>query len=122
MTWRSLREEGAESLQPLGRSLEEIAAKLGVGTPKRTGAVLSSWEGVVGPTIGRHARPVTITDEVLVVVVDSPAWATEMRISGRQLLEALERETGMPMPRRLVVQLEPPVHASGERGGKGGRV
>jgi predicted nucleic acid-binding Zn ribbon protein len=66
------------------------------------GAVFGRWEEIVGPTVAAHVRPLRATAEALVVAVDHPAWATQVRSLGPTLLAQIEREAGVA-PARLEV-------------------
>jgi predicted nucleic acid-binding Zn ribbon protein len=48
--------------------------------------LFSRWEAVVGPEIAQHAEPRSVRDGVLVLVVDQPAWATQLRYLVPELL------------------------------------
>ena len=72
--------------RPVRDSLEGLARRLGAPTASALGAVFSRWEEAVGPTIAAHARPVSLTDGVLVVAVDQPGWATQLRYLSTDLL------------------------------------
>jgi predicted nucleic acid-binding Zn ribbon protein len=41
--------------------------------------VFGRWEELVGPGIAAHAKPVSLRRGVLLVEVDSNAWATQLR-------------------------------------------
>ena len=56
--------------------------------------VLEWWETAVGEHIAAHARPRRLTDGVLLVEVDDPAWATQLTYVRRTLLEQLNASLG----------------------------
>lgn len=68
-------------------------------------AVFSRWEEIAGPTVSRHVRPVRLAGEVLVVAVDQPAWATQVRTLASTLLSRVGEVTGTA-PERLEVRVE----------------
>jgi len=43
------------------------------------GGVFGRWEATVGATIAAHVQPVRLDGTRLVVEVDDPAWATQLR-------------------------------------------
>jgi predicted nucleic acid-binding Zn ribbon protein len=71
-----------------------VAAHLGVPAPDVLGAVFAHWEQVVGPSVAAHSKPVTLRDGVLVVAVDQPAWATQLRYLQADLLRRLGEAAG----------------------------
>lgn len=67
----------------------------GNGTSSRVvGGVFSQWEEAVGATIAAHARPVQLTAGRLLVEVDEPGWATQLRYLETELLARLETAAG----------------------------
>ena len=52
-----------------------------------------------------HVRPIRLDNESLVVTVDHPAWATQVRSLGDELLDRVVEETGAPRPGRLEVRV-----------------
>lgn len=79
---------------PLGDALAEVTRDLGLGDARTVGALVRQWEAVVGESIARHARPVRLRDGVLVVEVDGPAWATQLRYLSTDLSTRLNEALG----------------------------
>jgi len=67
------------------------------------GTVFSRWEELVGPSVARHTKPLRIGSGTLVVEVDQPAWATQLRILAPGILARLTERTGEPIERLDVV-------------------
>jgi predicted nucleic acid-binding Zn ribbon protein len=60
------------------------------GTGARSLAgVFGRWEDAVGPQVAAHARPAALVDGRLVVEVDHPTWATQLRFLEAELLARL---------------------------------
>lgn len=100
---------------PLRASLEEAVARLGHARRRREapapsagllGAVFSRWEEMVGPRLAGHVRPLEVSGDVLVVAVDQPAWATQVRLLGPQLLARVAEVAGTA-PTGLDVRVRP---------------
>ena len=49
----------------------------------------TDWDELVGARLAAHTRPVGLRDGVLVVGVEDPAWATEIRFLAPTLVERL---------------------------------
>jgi len=79
-------------VRPLQESLAEVAADLRLDAPDVLAAVLSRWSLVVGEAVAAHTRPRTLREGVLVVEVDTPAWATQFRYLENALLKRLGRK------------------------------
>lgn len=58
------------------------------------GGVFGRWAEVVGEAVATHVTPLKADGDVLVVQVDEPAWATQLKFLEEGLLERLATETG----------------------------
>ena len=117
---------------PVGESLDEVVAGLAPGQPwtgraadrdrdggrssgsgpgapapgpsaAALGTVFSRWEQLVGPAVARHTRPLRLEGGTLVVAVDQPAWATQVRVLAPGILARLTERTGERLDRLDVV-------------------
>ena len=66
--------------------------------------MLGSWDTLVGADIAAHCEPRALVDGELLVVAESTAWATQLRLLSRSLLQTLERRLGPGVVTRLRVQ------------------
>jgi predicted nucleic acid-binding Zn ribbon protein len=89
----------------LETSLAALAEQLGVEDTTGLGRLFGSWPAIVGPTMADHVEPVRVDAEVLVVQVDHPAWATQIKGLGDQLLDRIAEKTSLVRPRRLEVRI-----------------
>ena len=89
-TWRALRVPRSEQ-EPLAvsSSLDRLARRLGAPPPSVASAVFARWEEMVGPQVAAHATPRSLRGGVLVIAVDEPAWATQLRMLSADLLARL---------------------------------
>ncbi len=93
-TWQpSTPPPGERDPRRLSELLERTARRLGGPSLGTTSAVFSRWDQVVGPDIAEHARPVSLHDGVLVLAVDHPAWATQLRYMTTELLTRIGEAT-----------------------------
>lgn len=107
MTWRPLPALVAEEEpQRLGHSLDRLARTMGAPRADALAVTFSRWQEVVGEGLAAHARPVAIRDRALVVAVDHPSWATELRWLGPQLLGRLAQVAGHEVATRVEVRVE----------------
>ena len=106
---RRRRQRGVDrGPQPIGSSLDDVVR--GLAPPSRPspsasawGTVFSRWEEVVGPAVARHARPLRLESGLLVVAVDQPAWATQVRALGPRIVAEIAELTGERLERLDVV-------------------
>jgi predicted nucleic acid-binding Zn ribbon protein len=106
-TWKPTpprREE--QEATPLASSLAGELRRLGGPDPVITTAVFAHWEQLVGPALAAHARPLSLRDGVLVVAVDQPAWATQIRFLGADIVARITEATGRSDVTALRVRVE----------------
>ena len=63
------------------------------------GGVFGRWEESVGAAVAAHVQPVKLDGSVLVVEVDDPAWATQIRFLEATLRERLREVAGASVER-----------------------
>ncbi len=73
--------------------------------PRALGRLFAEWSTIVGPAMADHVQPIRVDAEALVVSVDHPAWATQVRRMGDELLDCVVNETGVERPGRLEVRV-----------------
>jgi len=85
--------------KPLSRALDEVLQAIQpTGAPaasaRTVGGVFSRWEDAVGSQIAANARPVRLSDGALIVEVNEPGWATQLRYLEVELLERIAAVAG----------------------------
>jgi hypothetical protein len=86
-TWRPAEPDlGDVDPRPVADSLDRLTKAIGAPRAGVLAALFSGWETVVGREIAQHAEPRSLRDGVLIVVVDQPAWATQLRYLAPELL------------------------------------
>ncbi|HEY2330341.1 MAG TPA: DUF721 domain-containing protein [Acidimicrobiales bacterium] len=78
----------------VGESLDRVTGALGVPSSGTLQVVFSQWDSLVGEVLAAHARPASLREGALVVSVDDPAWATQLRWFQADLLARLEAAVG----------------------------
>lgn len=89
----------------MGASLEEVSKHLGLDDAHAVGRLFARWGEIVGPSLAEHVQPIRIDRERLVVSVDHPAWATQVRHLGTELLDRVTAEAGLERPGRIEVRV-----------------
>ena len=92
--------------RPLDGSLEALSRRLGLEGAVGVGRLFSGWPDIVGEAMAEHVHPVKIDANSLVVTVDHPAWATQVRRLGDTLLDRVAERTGVERPARLEVRVQ----------------
>jgi predicted nucleic acid-binding Zn ribbon protein len=101
--------------RPLTDGLDAVLRSIGsAGSTQHVAGVFGRWADVVGPQVAAHATPVKLDGTTLVVRVDEPGWATQLRYLEATLVERLATVAGVTVER-----IEIRVH--GERPGRRGR-
>jgi predicted nucleic acid-binding Zn ribbon protein len=89
--------------QPLSAELDRLMADLGWAATLPTATVMGAWDEMVGAEVAAHCRPERLVDGELVLVAESTAWATQLRLLTRPLLRRLAEEVGEGVVTRLLV-------------------
>ena len=63
------------------------------------GGVFGRWEHAVGAAVAAHVQPVKLDGTTLVVLVDDPAWATQLKFLESTLRERLLEVAGARIER-----------------------
>lgn len=105
MTW----EPSPESSGPkrIGDALDQVASRLKAPRAKVLAAVFDAWEELVGSVLAAHTTPVRLADGELVVAVDDPAWAAEMRFFSAELINRINAHAEEKAVDRLSVRVRP---------------
>lgn len=81
-----------DSLAAVVRDLRDDPA--GATTVASMGGVFGRWEDAVGAPVAAHVQPVKLDGTRLIVEVDDPAWATQLRFLETTLKERLAAVAG----------------------------
>lgn len=79
-----------------------------------TAKLMGAWDVLVGPEVAAHCRPERLVDGELLLVAESTAWATQLRLLTRPLLRRIAAELGEGVVTRL--QVHGPTAPSWRRG------
>lgn len=88
---------------PLEASLGELVGDRKWGESLRTAGIPARWEQIVGAEIAGHCRPAKLDNGELTCVAESTAWATQIRLLSRTILERISAEVGPDVVRRIRV-------------------
>jgi predicted nucleic acid-binding Zn ribbon protein len=84
----------------MGESLDRVAASLGIDH-----GLLTDWAQLVGPALAEHTRPRGLREGTLIVLVDDPAWATQLRWLEADLVARLNELVGPDRVQRIEVRV-----------------
>jgi predicted nucleic acid-binding Zn ribbon protein len=71
----------------MDRILVPLADSLGLSSDIRLEKLKRNWQAIVGPVNARNTRPNVLENNVLTVLVSSPAWITQARFLTPQFLK-----------------------------------
>jgi predicted nucleic acid-binding Zn ribbon protein len=118
---RRPRRPRREDPQPLRSAIDGLLTDRGWGRAVAAGSVFGRWEQIVGPDVAAHTRPERFSDGELLVIADSTAWATQVRLLAGPLVRRLNEEIGDGSVRRVVVRGPAPPRRMGPLRVRGGR-
>ena len=87
-----------------GQAISRLVAERGWESTTTAAGVLANWAQVVGPEIADHCQPVSLVAGELVLVAESSAWATQLRLLSRTLLARVRDHAGDGVATTVVVR------------------
>jgi predicted nucleic acid-binding Zn ribbon protein len=87
---------GPDARDPVlfGAAIRRLVAERGWEDTTTAAGVLANWDRLVGPEIADHCRPESLIDGVLVLVAESTAWATQLRLMTPAIRGRLREQVG----------------------------
>ncbi len=110
--------------QPLRAALSGLLREQGWEAQAAVGSVFGRWAEIVGADLAAHTRPDRLDGGELVVIADSTAWATQVRLLAGTLISRLNSELGSAAVTRVKVRGPEQPRRPGEwrvRGSRGPR-
>ena len=97
---------GADGRDPVafGAAIRRLVAERGWEDTTTAAGVLANWDRLVGPEIADHCRPAGLVDGELVLVAESSAWATQLRLLTRTMTARLKEQVGEGVVTSIVVR------------------
>ena len=86
-------------------SLDRVMHHLGSPAVETVASVFDRWPALVGEQVASRATPVSLRDGTLVVRVDDPAWATQLRFLEAKVVQGIAAELGPDEVVRLEVRV-----------------
>jgi predicted nucleic acid-binding Zn ribbon protein len=91
----------------VGIPLDRVLRRMGAPSSRTVATVEERWVEVVGESLAAHTRLVRVRDGVIVVAVDDPAWASELRWMGDTLAGRAREVLGDPTIVAIEVRVRP---------------
>ncbi len=103
---RGLPRAGGDARDPMrfGAAIQRLVDERGWQDTTTAAGVLANWDRVVGAEIADHCQPVSLVDGELVVVAESTAWATQLRLLTKTLLVRIKEHAGEGVATKIVVR------------------
>lgn len=96
---------GADDRDPqrLGALVGRLVDDRGWGETVAAASVAARWDAIVGAEIAARCRPESLRETELVLVAESTAWATQLRMLTPKLLARISNELGAGVVTRIRV-------------------
>jgi hypothetical protein len=91
----------------IGDAAALVGDELGLAEPRSFARLVDSWSEVVGDAVAQHSRARGVRNGVLEIVVDAPAWATQLRYLEADLVERASRLVGPGVVSAVRVSVDP---------------
>lgn len=82
--------------QRAGEVFSAVIRRQGWSKNLSVGQIMNAWPELVGPNVAAHTKPVKYDAEACVLIIqsDSTAWATQLRLIQKKILQAITRKVG----------------------------
>lgn len=90
---------------PISNSLDGVVRSLRGPSRSAVSGLFGRWEEAVGAQVAAHVKPVKLDEGVLVVEVDDPAWATQVKFLTSTITQRLAEVAGVRVE-RIEVRVE----------------
>lgn len=104
---------GGDEPVPIGDALAEVGSELGLPDPAVLAVLHARWTELVGENAARHARLRSLREGVLLVAVDAPAWATQLRYLEPDVLRQSAALVGAGAVQKMRVIVDPDAAKTG---------
>jgi predicted nucleic acid-binding Zn ribbon protein len=101
----------------VSESLDAVTGALGAPPSDVMASVFRHWETLVGPEIAAHAAPTSLRGGVLVLAVDQPVWAAQLRYLSDDLQRRIQGVTHSDAVSEIRIRVAGEGRAGGRRGG-----
>ena len=85
----------------LGKVLKKFIASNSIGESITQLELLSHWEDILSPVLCKHAKPIGIKGNELIVEVSSSAWLNELSFLKSELKNRLNKEAGRELIKEI---------------------
>src|SRR3954453_16516629 len=89
--------------QPLGRLVDSLVSAQDWAAHTKVGTGVGRWATLGGPEVAAPWQPQTLTEGELLVVAESTAWATQLRLLAPTILNKLRASVGGDVVTKLRV-------------------
>ena len=94
----------ARDPQSVGGVVDDLVRERNWESALRSAGIPARWQQIVGAEVAEHCHPVKLDGGRLTCVAESTAWATQIRLLSRTLLERITAELGPGVVTALHVQ------------------
>jgi predicted nucleic acid-binding Zn ribbon protein len=94
---------GDRDPQRIGVLVDGVASEGGWEVDLAVGSLAGRWAELVGADVAAHCRPEKFDSGELVLVAESTAWATQLRLLAPTLVSRIAAGVGPDIVRRVVV-------------------
>ena len=88
------RRKKQKELIPLGTVLPNLLKSIRTGSDAQLVEVWELWDGVVGETISKNARPAAFKGKLLLVEVSSSTWMHQLQFLKADIIEKINDAFG----------------------------
>ncbi|NYH80783.1 putative nucleic acid-binding Zn ribbon protein [Actinopolyspora biskrensis] len=102
--WSGAGDDEQRDPQAFGNLASRLASDRGWSDRLAGGHLFGRWTELVGEEIAAHSKPVELREGVLTLQAESTAWATQLRLLQRQIVQRISDGLGQRLVRSIRVQ------------------
>lgn len=104
-----MTKRGDRDPKPVAELLDTLVSGRGWNERMRFGQLREEWASVVGPEVAARSVPVALNAGILSIKADGSAWAAELTLLARSIVEKVDSYLGGGMVREVRVSAGPPL-------------
>jgi hypothetical protein len=98
-------------------AVASVGREIGLPDPGALTTLVGAWPDIVGAAVAQHAHVRSVRDGVCTVIVDAPAWATQLRYLESEVVARAAQRCGSGVVTRLHVVVGDARSRADERAG-----
>ena len=89
--------------QHVGDAIQELLRSYHLKSKFDEASLVASWERLVGRSVAKRTKKVSVRNKVLFVELDSPAMKNDLNLHKKQIVDLFQKEFGPDVIKEIVI-------------------